>query len=124
MEIEEIVVQNSKIQGKGAFANRDFKEGEIVLKWNTLKLKKEDVIKYPKKYVIVIDDEYFLVQPPQRYVNHSCSPNAKTDIDNRCDRAIRNIKKGEEITVKYEEDGFSDNTKCNCGNKNCKGFIR
>jgi len=122
--MEEVIIKDSKIQGKGVFANKDFEKDEIVLKWNPLRLKKEDIAKYPKKYIIIIDGEYFLMQPPERYVNHSCEPNAKTDLANHCDRAIKKIKKGEEITVKYEEDGFSDNVKCNCGSKNCKGVLR
>ena len=120
----DVVIRDSKIHGKGVFANRDFKKGEAVLEWNPTRLKKEEVSNYPKKYVIILDDEYVLMRPPERYVNHSCEPNAKTDLANRCDRARRDIKKGEEITVGYGEDGFSENKKCNCGSKNCKGLIR
>ena len=119
-----VIVKNSKIDGKGVFVNKDFKKGEIVLKWNPIKLKKKEIKKYPKKYIIVIDYEYFLMRAPERYVNHSFEPNAQTGIDNLCDRAIRKIKKGEEITVEYGEDDFSDSVKCNCGSKNCKGVIR
>ncbi len=32
--MKDIVVKKSKIIGKGVFAIRDFKKGEVVLKWN------------------------------------------------------------------------------------------
>jgi SET domain-containing protein len=119
----DVLIKNSDIEGKGAFANKDFKKGELILKWNPLKLDKKEIDNYPKKYIIVIGGKYFLMQPPERYVNHSCEPNSEADMDNLCDKAIRDIKKGEEITVNYGDDEFSKNIKCNCGNKNCKKDI-
>jgi uncharacterized protein len=121
---EKVIVKDSNIQGKGVFANQDFKKGEIILKWDPLKLQEKDLDKYPKKYIILVDKKYFLMQSPEKYINHSCEPNAKTDLEAKGDRAIRDIKKGEEITIEYQEDNFSDNPKCNCGSKNCKGFVR
>ena len=38
----EIVVKKSKIHGKGVFANRDFKKGEVVLKHNFKSLTKKE----------------------------------------------------------------------------------
>ena len=39
-----------------------------------------------------------------RYVNHSDHPNTKQDLKNRCDRALRPIKRGEEITTDSERE--------------------
>ncbi len=123
----DIIIKNSKINGKGVFANRDFKKGEIVLKWNPTRLKKDEVKKFPQKYILVIfggEKEYYLMNPPERYVNHSCDSNCHSDSDNFYDIAIKDIKKGEEITGDYPEiEPSGIKIKCNCGSKKCKGFF-
>jgi len=61
------------------------------------------------------------MQVPEKYVNHSC--NANTRVGNQCDIAIRDIKKGEEITSDYGKEGSFISFKCECGSKNCRGRI-
>lgn len=74
-----VLVKNSKIQGKGVFARRDIKKGEVVLRWDTSHLlKKSEVDRLSskeKKYVTYLNNKYVLMQIPERYVNHSCDPN-------------------------------------------------
>jgi SET domain-containing protein len=120
------IVKNSKIHGKGVYAAKDFKKGEIVLRWDlSNKLTKEQVEKLSKedkKYVAYFNNEYILMQPPARYVNHSCDSN--TYSKDFCDVAKRDIKNGEEITGDYSENespGFK--MKCNCRSKNCKEIV-
>ena len=115
----DIVVKKSKINGKGIFAKRDFKKGEVILKWNPKKLTKEEVDKLTikqKYYLYQEKNKYFLMQPPEKYVNHSCIAN--TVAKNKSDIATRNIKKNEEITSSYANLNF----KCKCGSRNCKNF--
>jgi len=69
-------------------------------------------------YLLKQDDSYFLMQSPEKFVNHSCEPNTKAI--NKSDVAIRDIKDGEEITSSY----LKPDSKCNCGSKNCKGIIK
>jgi SET domain-containing protein len=123
----DVVIRKSKIEGKGVFANRDFKKGEVVIKWNTdTILTKAEVEKLPereKRYISPIGDRFLLQQPPVRYVNHSCNPNTKV-VNDSSDVAIRDIKKGEEITSDYSIFFIPGRAmKCNCGSKNCKGII-
>ncbi len=122
----EIIVKKSKINKKGIFANRKFKKDEIVLSWNPKTLKTSEVKKIPKnkRHFIYksIDNKYFLMQSPEKYVNHSCDPN--TEIKNRRDIAIRDIKKGEEITSDYTRQGSSTSFICKCGSEKCRGFIK
>lgn len=120
-----VIVKKSKIHGKGVFALRDFKKGETVLEWNLKPLKKSEVAFLPlskKKRVMHINKKYFLMLSPGRYVNHSCEANSK--IKNMSDVAIRNIKKGEEITSRYKK-AFAGgiNFKCDCKGKKCKQTI-
>ncbi len=122
----DIVVKKSKIHGKGVFANKDFKKGEIVVKYNLKKLTKKEFESLPDKEKHFISREgkdYLLFLSPERYVNHSCNPN--TNSLKECDVAVKNIKKGEEITGDYFKEAIPNlNMKCNCGSKNCKEIIK
>ncbi len=121
----EVIVKKSKIQGKGVFAGRDFKKGEIVLKWNPTKLKKtqfSEISSQNKKYVSYFKNEAFLMNSPEKFVNHSCNPNTFTK--KFCDVAKRQIKKGEEITTNYSKEVKGLDMLCNCGSKNCKKLIK
>ena len=118
----DIIVKKSKIEGKGVFANRNFKKGEIVIKWDTSKkINKKEFNKLSdkeKKYVALIEGKYIVNQSPTKFVNHSCNPN--TSVKKFCDVAIRDIKKGEEITGNYMEDTpEKEKWVCKCGSKNC-----
>ena len=122
---KDIIVKKSKINKKGVFATRDFRKGEVVLEWNPKVLKKSEVEKLKddqKHYLYEVGkNKYFLMQPPEKFVNHSCEAN--TQVKNSCDVAIRDIKKGEEITSDYGKDG-SISFVCQCGSKNCRGVIK
>mgnify|MGYP001561569113 CR=1 FL=1 len=90
-----LIIKKSNIEGKGAFAPRNFKKGELILKLNLSHPLKNNEIKNKKDdiYIGLINGRYYLIQPPERYVNHSCSPNVF--IKNSYYIAKRNIKKGE-----------------------------
>ncbi len=123
----DVIIKKSKIHGKGVFANRDFRKGETVIKWDlSTILTKEEVDKLPKKekrYVSILkDDRYVLHQTPARYVNHSCDPNTYTK--NNKDVASRDISKGEEITTDYSLEVPGLYMKCNCGTKKCRGIVK
>lgn len=125
MSAKTVVVKKSKISGLGIFAARSFRKGDLVIQWGSHReLSKEDLERLPakeKEHVSFIENMYVLV-PPEGWVNHSCDPNVR--LDNFCYLAKRDIKKGEEITSDYREEsakGFS--MKCNCGSKNCSGYI-
>jgi histone-lysine N-methyltransferase SUV420H len=73
-------------------------------------------------FLSVMDGRNILMKPPARFVNHSCSPNARgTD---QHDVAIRVIEAGEEVTVDYAAEhvpGLS--LRCNCKAPNCRGVL-
>ncbi|MFC1629628.1 SET domain-containing protein [Patescibacteria group bacterium] len=121
----DVIVKKSKIHEKGVFADRDFKKGEVVIKYNLEKLTKEEfenLSEKEKHFTVKEDDSYFLFLSPERYVNHSCEPS--TNSVDKCDIAIKDIKKGEEITGDYSKENVPGlNMKCNCGSDNCRGTI-
>lgn len=122
--MKNIIVKKSKIDKKGVFATKDFKKGEIVLKWTPKFLGKSEVEKLrndQRHYAYKAGkNKYFLMQSPEKFVNHSCEAN--TRVKNYCDVAVRDIEKGEEITSDY---GKSNpiSFECKCGSKNCRGVI-
>lgn len=121
-----IIVKKSKINKKGVFAARDFKKGEVVLKWKPKALKKSEAekLKDSQKHYLhkTSNNKYYLIQPPERFVNHSCEANTQVK-NSSCDVAIRDIKKSEEITSCYGKDALALFV-CKCGSKNCKNVIK
>ena len=126
METQKVVVKQSKIHGKGVFTNRDFKKGDVVIEYDLEELTKEEFDNLPeaeRHFTAKRDGGYVLFVPPARYVNHSCEPNT-TSVDMKYDVAVRDIKKGEEITGNYSEENVPGlKMKCNCGSENCKRII-
>jgi SET domain-containing protein len=123
--VKDTVVKDSQISGKGILAVCTFIKGALVIRWSSYKtLTKQEMEHLPereKEHVSFIDGAYVVV-PPESRVNHSCDPNVY--LKNYCYYAKRDVEVGEEITADYrlESDaGFM--MKCNCGSKNCKGYI-
>ena len=65
-----------------------------------------------------------LVGEPDRYLNHSCDPNAGI-VDNRRLVAIRAIAAGEEIRFDYSTTMAEDfwTLECRCGSPLCRGTV-
>ncbi len=125
---QDLIIKDSPISGKGIFATRKFKAGEVVLDWSTCTdiLTEEEVAALPedqKKFVAHIEGTYYFFKSPANHMNHSCDPNTKavgtTDV------ATRDITEGEEITCDYVEENVPDlQLECNCGSANCKRIIK
>lgn len=119
--MKDIVIKKSKINKKGSFAARNFKKGEIILRWHPKFLTKPEMDKLSKSQKQDIDKvgkRYILHRSLERFVNHSCTPN--TQAKNLSDIAIRRIKKGEEITTDYYGHSLLVTFKCMCGSKNAE----
>jgi hypothetical protein len=121
------IVKRSKIHGKGVFATRDFKKGEVVIEWDLKsQVKKEDIPDLPepiRKNVYYYKGKYIIPTSPGKYLNHSCDAN--TFAKNARDIALRDIKKGEEITINFSDEAIVDlKMKCRCGSKKCRNKIK
>ena len=121
-----VEIRRSGIDGLGAFALRPFKRGEVVLRWDISRRVPRGVVSdlpgSEKNYLHPYDEETLVVvQPPERYVNHSCDNN--TAVRDFCDVAVRDIRAGEEITSDYEADGAGQRFECRCGAAKCRGSI-
>ena len=62
---------------------------------------------------------------PMRYTNHSCQPNARLCIrQGRVEfYAVRDIERGDEITVNYGETHHEGRLACRCGAPGCVGRL-
>ena len=123
--MENVIVHDSPIHGQGVFATRRIEAGEIIIDGCRRLLGEEAVEALPapeKIFVSVIDGRNILMEPPARFVNHSCNPNARGS--DRQDIAIRIIEAGEEVTVDYAAEQVPGlRLECNCKASNCRGLV-
>ena len=91
--------------GLGVFALRDFKNGEVVIKWNLAVLTEEAFTQLPaaeKHFTHKRGDAIYYYPDPERHVNRQEDPNVYPDFEQGADIALRDIKKGEELSIQKE----------------------
>lgn len=116
---------------KGLFAKKDIIAGSVICDF------KGSISRRPNKYSIQLTRDKHIDFPPVRkpnddldyawqYVNHSCAPTGYVNVAEYCFSALRNIRKGEEITFNYltTEYELVSPFQCDCGSAKCFGFIR
>jgi len=123
--MENVVVRESPIHGRGVFAARRIEAGEVVIEGCREVLTEDAVKALPaeeRAFLAVMDGQTILATPPSRFVNHSCQPNARGTA--RHDVAIRVIEAGEEVTVDYgAEQPSGRRLPCHCGMPGCRGWF-
>ena len=108
--MSDVVIGKGNLSGKGVYANRDFKKGEVIIKYNLKPLTKEDYKNLTKSEEMFTHTHLgttYLYSEPERYVNHSLKPNTYQDLVKKCDTALRDIEKGEVITTDATKDDVS-----------------
>ena len=105
--MSDVHLGKGNLAGKGVYASRDFKKGEIVIRYELRILTErefaeisEDEKEFTHKHYGVI----YLYSALERYVNHSNNPNSCQDLKNKCDLALRDIRKNEMITTDAKKD--------------------
>lgn len=129
------VIKNSKIEGKGFFALRDIKKGETIMHFEGEVVSEEEIdrrIDQGKERLddpLQIGEEKFIdLDENSRLINHSCDPNAGIRGTNEL-FAIKDIKKGQEITFDYsttvgKQTDHDWHVVCNCGSAQCRHIIK
>lgn len=105
--MNDILIGNGELAGKGVYTGRSFIKGEVVIRYNLKPLTAEEYKSLPESEKMFTHkhwDTIYLYPEPERYVNHSDSPNTYQDLDRQCDVALRDIKKGELITTDAAKD--------------------
>lgn len=100
--MKDVYIGKGKLGGKGVYAARDFKKGELVKHWDLKPLTQaefDSLSKSEHMFVHSFNGKLFLFPEPSRYTNHSANPTVQSDFEKQCDYAIRDIKKDEPITI-------------------------
>jgi len=130
-------IKKSNIDNKGLYASANIKAKKIVIHYKGKLVTKKAVEKNPKFdndkaiYLFNINNRYDLdgdfKYNDARLINHSCNPNC--EVEGKGLKlwivAIKDIKKGEELSYDYGF-GYDEDYKqfvCKCGAKNCVGYI-
>ena len=130
-------IKKSNIDNRGLYASKNIKSGTKIIEYKgkiVTKKKVEENSKYDndkaiylfnlnKKYDLDGDFRYNTA----RLINHSCNPNCEVSgVGLKIwVYAIRDIKKGEELSYDYGfgYDEYYKDFPCRCGAKNCVGYI-
>ncbi len=130
-------IKKSNIDNRGLYASKNIKSGTKIIEYKgkiVTKKKVEEDSKYDndkaiylfnlnKKYDLDGDFRYNTA----RLINHSCNPNCEVSgVGFKIwVYAIRDIKKGEELSYDYGfgYDEYYKDFPCRCGAKNCVGYI-
>lgn len=142
-----VIVRQAGGKGKGTFADRDFTEGELILRNDITRLRRysvremEELIAQGKMRKedcehcdYIGHGRYVLDFSPLSYVNHSCEPNTWCEFRRLGKQeliALRQIRRGEELTYDYSLqavdsiDGRNPWTmRCRCGSRTCRKLIQ
>lgn len=113
--------------GLGLFATKPIKKGDKIIRYFgpilDSKKKKDDAVE--NKYLFELTNRWTIDgsirENVARYINHSCKPNAESDVRPRKRkifiRAVKNIEPGDEINYDYGTDYFKEFLKpigCKC----------
>lgn len=127
--MKKVVIRASGIHNKGMFAAKDIRRGELIDyvrgPLRHLRIRGKHDADMGPDWIGVSARTWIDPRLPFNYINHSCNPSAGIEGKIRC-RALRNIRKGEEITMDYtttESSPFWE-MKCTCKQPNCRKVIR
>lgn len=105
--MKSVIIGKGNLTGKGVYANKDFEQGGVVIIYHLIPLTEKEYKNLPeseKQFTHIHRGKIYLYSKPERYVNHSKNPNTYQNLIDKCDVALRNIKKGEMITTDATKD--------------------
>ncbi|EMB14307.1 SET domain-containing protein [Rhodopirellula europaea] len=122
---DDIEVKSTGRCGFGVYAARQFQPGELVFEVTGQLINKKHY--EGSEYVMDLDEDWYLEpSTPGAFMNHSCSPNCElvqlTEFSLGV-VAICNIEAETEISFDYAWEAFDWNPKCQCGARNCRGWV-
>ena len=130
-------IKKSNIDKRGLYASKDIKDGTKIIEYKgkiVTKKKVEEDSKFDNDkaiYLFNLNKRYDLdgdfKYNTARLINHSCNPNCEVaGVGLKVwVYAIRDIKKGEELSYDYGfgYDEYYKDFPCRCGSKNCVVYI-
>jgi uncharacterized protein len=109
--------------GLGMFATKPIRKGDFIIKYWGRRIPNKLADELDNRYLFEINKRWTVDGSTRRnvarYINHSCRPNAETDIKKGeiLITALRDIEPGDEITYDYGKDHFNGFIKpkgCEC----------
>ena len=125
--MREVEVRESARRGLGVFAVRAFAGGDQIRVVNIEREVTDEQPLLPEDnpdHAFLSDGKMLLVGKPDRYLNHSCDPNAFVRYRGSAIELVarREIAPSEEITVDYLiNNPGGDSWECQCGSARCRG---
>jgi uncharacterized protein len=129
--IKRLEIKDTKKYGKGVYAREDIKKGSVVYVLSGPTMTPDDFAKMVNSDKEDIDDPlqvgkrtYIDLDKISRIFNHSCSPS--TGVRKRSEIfALKDIKKGEQITYDYSSTIAPTEWKmrCGCNSNNCRKIL-
>ena len=130
-------IKKSNIDKRGLYASQDIKDGTKIIEYKGKIVTKKEVEENSKFdndkaiYLFNLNKRYDLdgdfKYNTARLINHSCNPNCEVaGVGLKVwVYAIRDIKKGEELSYDYGfgYDEFYKDFPCRCRSNNCVGYI-
>ncbi len=130
-------IRKSNIDKRGLYANKDIEKGTKIIEYKgkvITRKKSEESSKFDNEkaiYLFNLNKKYDLDGDfkfnTARLINHSCDPNCEVTGTGLkiWIYAIRDIKKGEELSYDYGFNFDKDykDYPCRCGSKKCVGYI-
>jgi len=127
---EHLELRTSSRGEAGVFLTKDVKQNDVVL---SLAFENRITAEEAESDTIQIDDNFFLAPKNGlslgiNFVGHSCEPTVRIDFDTLTFVALRDLKKGEEVTyncLTTEEnlDDYDEDFECTCSSPHCFGTI-
>lgn len=139
--MKNFIIKETKNKGLGVFTSKNSKKGSHIFHINLTKLKKYSLNEIEENPNLDGDHssyvghgKYIMDYSSPSYLNHSCDPNCYIKMKTIALRdvyALRDIKRGEELTVDYTAtsvDQFAGmgfwREKCRCGSRKCRKILQ
>lgn len=123
----------SRIHRWGVYATENIPRGRKVIEYRGERISRKETKRRAEAseftYLFTLD-AYWTLDGAVRgsgaeYINHSCDPNLVSRIikGHILYVSLRDIRKGEELTIDYRFEKKVDKVSCRCGSPKCRGTI-
>lgn len=125
-------IAQSPIHRWGVYAGENIPKGRKIIEYTGEKISRRETKKRAERefnYLFTLDS-YWTIDGSSggsgaEYINHCCDPNVESRIvrNHILYFSLRDIKKGEELTIDYRFGADVEKHTCKCGAGGCRGTI-
>lgn len=127
-----LFIRRSKIHRYGVYAGEPIPANRKVIEYTGERLNRKQAKQRDGEYTYLFAvDAYWTIDGAvggsgAEIINHSCAPNLISRImrGHILYMSLREIQRGEELTVDYNFSMNTGKSLCACGSKNCRGIIQ